>query len=114
MWRVRWAWNGVICTRSASSWELICSRCASLNKFRNGREKNHSELLPCENGAVNPWLIGAPAIAAAAAGAVAYAGTDPSAQPFGPTAFRTHSPRKLALTIHHGPNPPMIPQLVDL
>jgi peptidoglycan/xylan/chitin deacetylase (PgdA/CDA1 family) len=70
--------------------------------------------LPCENGAVNPWLIGAPAIAAAAAGVVAYGGMYPRAQLFGPTVCRTNSPRKLAITFDDGPNPAITPKLLDL
>jgi peptidoglycan-N-acetylglucosamine deacetylase len=71
--------------------------------------------LPCENGAVNPWLIGGPAVAAAAAaGFVAYGGVYPRAQLFGPTVCRTNSPRKLAVTFDDGPNPEITPKLLDL
>jgi len=65
--------------------------------------------------AVNPWLIGAPAIAAAAAGGLAaYGGIHPRAQLFGPTICRTNSPRKLAITFDDGPNPAITPKLLDL
>jgi peptidoglycan/xylan/chitin deacetylase (PgdA/CDA1 family) len=71
--------------------------------------------LPCENGAVNPWLIGAPAAASAAiAGVVAYGGVHPRAQFFGPTICRTDSPRKLAITFDDGPNPAITPKLLEL
>jgi peptidoglycan/xylan/chitin deacetylase (PgdA/CDA1 family) len=71
--------------------------------------------LPCENGAVNPWLIGAPvATAAAIAGAVAYGGVHPRAQFFGSTICRTDSPRKLAITFDDGPNPAVTRRLLDL
>ena len=64
---------------------------------------------------MNPWLIGAPAIgAAAAAGIAAYGGAYPRAQLFGPTTCRTNSPRKLALTFDDGPNPEITPRLLDL
>jgi peptidoglycan/xylan/chitin deacetylase (PgdA/CDA1 family) len=71
--------------------------------------------LPCENGAVNPWLIGAPAATAAViAGAVAYGAVYPRAQLFGPTICRTDSPRKLAITFDDGPNPAITPRLLDV
>jgi peptidoglycan/xylan/chitin deacetylase (PgdA/CDA1 family) len=70
--------------------------------------------LPCENGAVNPWFIGAPAIAAAAAGIAAYGGMQPRAQLFGPTVCRTNSARKLAITFDDGPNPAITPKLLNL
>jgi len=63
---------------------------------------------------VNPWLIGAPAIASAAAGIVAYGGMHPRAQLFGQTISRTDSPRKLAITFDDGPNPSITPKLLDL
>ncbi len=63
---------------------------------------------------MNPWLIGAPAIAAAAAGVTAYGGVYPRAQLFGPTVCRTNSPRKLAITFDDGPNPGITPKLLDL
>jgi peptidoglycan-N-acetylglucosamine deacetylase len=63
---------------------------------------------------VNPWLIGAPAIGAAAAGIAAYGGVYPRAQLFGPTICRTDSPRKLAITFDDGPNPAITPKLLDL
>ncbi len=63
---------------------------------------------------MNPWLIGAPAVAAAAAGVAAYGGSHPRAQLFGPTVCRTNSPRKLAITFDDGPNPAITPKLLDL
>lgn len=63
---------------------------------------------------MNPWLIGAPAIAAAAAGVTAYGGAYPRAQLFGPTICCTNSPRKLAITFDDGPNPAITPKLLDL
>src|ERR1700730_5131506 len=63
---------------------------------------------------VNPWLIGAPVIAAAAGGLLAYGGVHPRAQLFGPTICRTNSPRKLAITFDDGPNPAITPKLLDL
>jgi peptidoglycan/xylan/chitin deacetylase (PgdA/CDA1 family) len=71
-------------------------------------------LRACENRAVNPWAIGVPAVAAVAAGAVAYGGFYPRAQLFGPAICRTNSPRKLALTFDDGPNPAITPKLLDL
>jgi len=63
---------------------------------------------------VNPWLIGVPAIAAAAAGGLAaYGGIHPRAQLFGPTICRTNSPRKLAITFDDGPNPAITRNLLD-
>jgi peptidoglycan-N-acetylglucosamine deacetylase len=71
--------------------------------------------LPCENDAVNPWLIGAPvATSAAIAGIVAYSAIHPRAQLFGPTICCTNSPRKLAITFDDGPNPAITPKLLDL
>jgi peptidoglycan-N-acetylglucosamine deacetylase len=58
--------------------------------------------------------MGAPAIAAAAAGVVAYSGMYPRAQLFGPTVCRTNAPRKLAITFDDGPNPAITPKLLDL
>jgi peptidoglycan/xylan/chitin deacetylase (PgdA/CDA1 family) len=63
---------------------------------------------------VNPWLIGAPAAVAAAAGALAYGAVNSRAQLFGSTIFRTNSPRKLAITFDDGPNPAITPRLLDL
>src|ERR1700720_1799702 len=70
--------------------------------------------LACENGAVNPWMIGAPAVAVAAAGGAAYGGVYPRAQLFGPAISRTNSARKLAITFDDGPNPAITPKLLDL
>jgi len=65
--------------------------------------------------AVNPWLIGAPAIARCRGGGLAaYGGINPRAQLFGPTICRTNSPRKLAITFDDGPNPAITPKLLDL
>jgi peptidoglycan/xylan/chitin deacetylase (PgdA/CDA1 family) len=63
---------------------------------------------------VNPWLIEAPTIGALAAGIAAYGGVYPRAQLFGPTIYRTDSPRKLAITFDDGPNPSITPKLLDL
>jgi peptidoglycan/xylan/chitin deacetylase (PgdA/CDA1 family) len=63
---------------------------------------------------VHPWLIGVPAIGAAAAGIAAYGGVHPRAQLFGATICRTDSPRKLAITFDDGPNPAITPKLLDL
>jgi peptidoglycan/xylan/chitin deacetylase (PgdA/CDA1 family) len=68
----------------------------------------------CENSGVNPWLIGAPAAVAAAAGLAAYGAVYPRAQLFGRTICRTNSPRKLAITFDDGPNPAVTPKLLDL
>jgi peptidoglycan/xylan/chitin deacetylase (PgdA/CDA1 family) len=71
--------------------------------------------LPCENRRVNPWLIEAPAAAAAAAaGLTAFGAAHPRAQLFGRTICRTNSPRKLAITFDDGPNPGITPKLLDL
>src|SRR6202166_1760527 len=45
MWRGRWAWNGAICTRSASSWELTCSRCANRSKSPQSALARHRRSL---------------------------------------------------------------------
>jgi len=64
---------------------------------------------------VNPWLIEAPAAAAAAAaGLAAYGAVYPRAQLFGATVCRTNSARKLAITFDDGPNPAITPKLLDL
>jgi len=68
----------------------------------------------CENNRVNPWIMAAPAVAAAAAGLTAYGAAHPRAQLFGPTTCRTASPRKLSITFDDGPNPAMTPRLLDL
>jgi peptidoglycan-N-acetylglucosamine deacetylase len=64
--------------------------------------------------AVNPWLIGAPAVAAAAAGGLAYAAFQPRSEFFGPHVHSTRSAGKLAITFDDGPNPSITPQLLDL
>jgi peptidoglycan-N-acetylglucosamine deacetylase len=63
---------------------------------------------------VNLLLISAPAALAAAAGVAVYGAVSPSAQLFGPTIYRTNSPRKLAITFDDGPNPTITPKLLDL
>ena len=63
---------------------------------------------------MNPLLIAAPAGIVAAAGVAAYGAVSPSAQLFGPTVYRTNSPRKLAITFDDGPNPTITPKLLDL
>jgi peptidoglycan-N-acetylglucosamine deacetylase len=63
---------------------------------------------------MNPWLIGAPAMAAAAAGGVAYAAFDPRSQLFGQHVHRTGSASKLAITFDDGPNPSITPKLLAL
>lgn len=63
---------------------------------------------------MNPWFVAPPAIIGAAAGLVAYGACNASAQLFGPTVFRTNSPRKLAITFDDGPNPEITPKLLDL
>jgi peptidoglycan/xylan/chitin deacetylase (PgdA/CDA1 family) len=68
----------------------------------------------CENVAVDSYLIAAPAVAAAGAGLLAYAGRYPDSKIFGPAITHTNSPRKLAVTFDDGPNPTMTPKLLDL
>ena len=63
---------------------------------------------------MNPWLVSAPAVAAAVAGLSAYAAINSRAQIFGRTTYRTNSARKLALTFDDGPNPLVTPKLLDL
>ena len=64
---------------------------------------------------MHPWLIAAPpALAAAAAGVIAYGALYPRSHLFGSTLCRTNSPRKLALTFDDGPNPAITPKLLDL
>jgi peptidoglycan/xylan/chitin deacetylase (PgdA/CDA1 family) len=62
---------------------------------------------------MNPLFIAASG-AFAAAGAIAYATVHPRSQLFGPTIWRTNSPRKLAITFDDGPNPAITPVLLDL
>src|SRR5207253_6233305 len=47
-------------------------------------------------------------------GVAAYGAVFPRSQLFGPTIYRTNSPRKLAITFDDGPNPAITPQLLDL
>ncbi len=61
---------------------------------------------------VNPWLVGAPGLMAAAGAVTAYGATYPQAQLFGSTVWRTNSPRKLAITFDDGPNPKITPDLL--
>lgn len=68
----------------------------------------------CENKIVNPWIIAAPAAFASASALTAYGAAHPRAQLFGPTTYRTTSPRKLAITFDDGPNPAITPNLLDL
>jgi peptidoglycan/xylan/chitin deacetylase (PgdA/CDA1 family) len=63
---------------------------------------------------VNPWIIAAPAALASATALTAYGAVYPRAQLFGPTTYRTTSPRKLAITFDDGPNPAITPNLLDL
>ncbi len=60
------------------------------------------------------WIAAPPALAAAAAGLIAYGAVYPRSQLFGATVCRTNSPRKLALTFDDGPNPAITPKLLDL
>jgi len=63
---------------------------------------------------MNPWIIGAPVVVAAAAGLGAYGAINSRAQIFGRTTYRTNSSRKLAITFDDGPNPSATPKLLDL
>lgn len=63
---------------------------------------------------MNPWLIGGPVVAAAAAGAAAYASIHPRSRLFGSHIHETASPKKLAITFDDGPNPSITPALLDL
>jgi peptidoglycan/xylan/chitin deacetylase (PgdA/CDA1 family) len=63
---------------------------------------------------VNPWLIAAPTVVAAASAATAYGAAYPRSQFFGKTICRTNSARKLAITFDDGPNPALTPKLLDL
>jgi peptidoglycan-N-acetylglucosamine deacetylase len=63
---------------------------------------------------MNPLIPTGSAVAAACAGAIAYAATYPRAQLFGETLCRTDSARKLAITFDDGPNPALTPKLLDL
>jgi peptidoglycan/xylan/chitin deacetylase (PgdA/CDA1 family) len=62
---------------------------------------------------VNPWVIATP-IALSAAAVAAYGATNPRSELFGPTVWRTNSPRKLAITFDDGPNPKITPDLLQL
>jgi peptidoglycan-N-acetylglucosamine deacetylase len=64
--------------------------------------------------AVNPWLIGAPVAAAAAAGGLAYAGFHPRSEFFGKHIHATNSAGNLAITFDDGPNPSITPKLLHL
>ena len=63
---------------------------------------------------MNPWLIAAPAVAAAAAGVSAYASIHPRSELFGSHIHGTAAARKLAITFDDGPNPAITPKLLDL
>ena len=63
---------------------------------------------------VNPWLIAAPAFAAAAAGVSAFASIHPRSQLFGSHIHGTAGVKKLAITFDDGPNPSITPRLLDL
>ena len=62
---------------------------------------------------MNPWLIATP-IALTAAAVTAYGAAHPRSELFGSTAWRTRSPRKLAITFDDGPNPKITPDLLNL
>ena len=62
---------------------------------------------------MNPWLIATP-IALTAAAVTAYGGVNPRSELFGPTVWRTNSPRKLAITFDDGPNPKITPELLKV
>src|SRR5258708_20081529 len=63
---------------------------------------------------MDPTLIGIPATAALAVGAVTYCAVYPRSQMFGMTICRTSGARKLAITFDDGPNPAITPKLLDL
>src|SRR5882757_54530 len=63
---------------------------------------------------MDPTLIGIPATAALAVGAVAYCAVYPRSQMFGTTICRTSGARRLAITFDDGPNPAITPKLLDL
>ena len=63
---------------------------------------------------MNPALIGVPAAAVLASGAIAYAAVHPRSQFFGATIRGTAAPLQLALTFDDGPNPAVTPLLLEL
>src|ERR1700756_224173 len=63
---------------------------------------------------MNPALIGVPAAAVLASGAIAYPAFYPRSQLFGATIRCTAAPSHLALTFDDGPNPAATPLLLDL
>jgi peptidoglycan/xylan/chitin deacetylase (PgdA/CDA1 family) len=63
---------------------------------------------------MNPWILAAPAVTAAAAGLTAYGAIAANSQLFGNTIFKTGNAKKLALTLDDGPNPAITPKLLDL
>jgi peptidoglycan-N-acetylglucosamine deacetylase len=63
---------------------------------------------------MDPLLIAAPGVLAAAGGVVGYAAAHPASQLFGPSLRRTGAARKLAITFDDGPNPATTPKLLDL
>ena len=62
---------------------------------------------------MNPWLIATP-IALTSAAMTAYCAVNARSELFGPTVWRTNSPRKLAITFDDGPNPKITPDLLQL
>jgi peptidoglycan-N-acetylglucosamine deacetylase len=63
---------------------------------------------------MDPWLIGAPAVAAGLAGLTGYGALFPRSQLFGHSIYQTDGARKLAITFDDGPNPAITPKLLDL
>jgi peptidoglycan/xylan/chitin deacetylase (PgdA/CDA1 family) len=74
--------------------------------------------MACENRRsgvpLNSWPGIVTSGVAAAAGIAAWGAVAPSSQLFGPTVWRTSSPRKIALTFDDGPNPAVTPRLLNL
>jgi peptidoglycan-N-acetylglucosamine deacetylase len=68
----------------------------------------------CDNGAMNPWLIGAPLALTAGAALTTYGAVNPRSQLFGSTMWQTSSAQKLAITFDDGPNPKITPDLLQL
>jgi peptidoglycan-N-acetylglucosamine deacetylase len=62
---------------------------------------------------VNTWLIATP-ITLTAAAVTAYGAVNPRSELFGPTVWRTTSPRKLAITFDDGPNPNITLEILKL
>jgi peptidoglycan-N-acetylglucosamine deacetylase len=74
-----------------------------------GTIASHARIPP-----MNPWLVAAPAVAAAAAGVSAFAAIHPRSELFGSHIHSTAAPKKLAITFDDGPNPAITPKLLDL